>query len=183
MEESGITLKTPRLRLRVWRESDRDAFAALNSDPEVMADLGGPLSRTESDRKFDRFSASFAEHGFGRFVIESDAAAFLGYSGVMTTQKGHPLDPHHEIGWRLARPAWGHGYASEAAQAALDDAFTRIGLREVLAYTAPDNLRSQAVMKRLNLIRDPARDFTLNETGFGDWRGLVWVARPVRDRS
>ncbi len=180
MEGNDITLRTPRLRLRVWRESDRDAFAALNSDPEVMADLGGPLSRAQSDRKLERFSSSFAQRGLGRFVIESHEGAFLGYSGVMPVREGHPLNPNHEIGWRLMRQAWGQGYASEAAQAALHDAFTRIGLREVLAYTAPNNLRSQAVMKRLNLRRDPARDFTEMEDGFVKWRGLVWVARPDR---
>lgn len=181
MTENGIALKTPRLRLRAWREGDRDSFAALNSDPEVMADLGGPLSRAESDRKFDRFSASFAENGFDRFVIESESGAFLGYSGVMPTRKGHPLDPHHEIGWRLARQAWGQGYASEAARAALNDAFTRIGLAEILAYTSPDNLRSQAVMKRLNLRREPARDFTKMDEKAGTWHALVWVATPSTD--
>lgn len=78
------------------------------------------------------------------------------------------------------RSAWGKGFASEAARAALHDGFGRHGWTEVLSYTAPDNLRSQAVMGRLGLAREPHRDFT---AGYGDdaWRGLVWVARPEMD--
>ena len=62
---------------------------------------------------------------------------FLGYDGVMRRRDTHPLGPHDEIGWRLVKSAWGYGYASEAARAALEDVFTRIGLCEVLAYTSP----------------------------------------------
>jgi RimJ/RimL family protein N-acetyltransferase len=87
------------------------------------------------------------------------------------------LGEHFEIGWRLVRSAWGNGYATEASKAALADCFSRAGLQEVLSYTSPDNLRSQAVMARLGLERDPARDFTASY-GKGEWRGLVWFARP-----
>jgi len=73
--------------------------------------------------------------------------------------------------------AWGHGYATEAARAALNDAFARMGFAEIVAYTAPDNLRSQAVMNRLRLERDPSRDFTADYDGIKAWRGLVWIAR------
>jgi RimJ/RimL family protein N-acetyltransferase len=76
------------------------------------------------------------------------------------------------------RHAWGHGYATEAARAALTDAFDRIGLAEVIAYTAPGNLRSQAVMTRLHMQRDPSRDFTTDYDTNKAWRGLVWQARP-----
>ena len=93
----------------------------------------------------------------------------------MPSPPGHPLGPHAEIGWRLARSAWGHGYATEAARAALDDVFRRCGLTEVLAYTAPDNLRSQAVMTRLELRRDPSRDYSMPD-GPRIWHGLTWVA-------
>ena len=112
---------------------------------------------------------------YGRWCVETRAGEFLGYVGVMPSPPGHPLAPHAEIGWRLARSAWGHGYATEAAQAALDDVFTRCGMTEVLAYTAPDNLRSQAVMVRLDLRRDPARDYSMPD-GPRIWHGLTWVA-------
>jgi RimJ/RimL family protein N-acetyltransferase len=172
-----MLIETTRLRLRVWRTTDRDAFAALNSDAEVMADEGGPIDRASSDAKLDRYAMAFERYGFGRWVVEDHAGAFLGYAGVMPSPSEHPLGEHFEIGWRLIRMAWGYGYATEAARAALDDAVGRAGLAEVLAYTAADNLRSQAVMERLHLRRDPARDFTADYAHQKGWRGLVWVAR------
>jgi RimJ/RimL family protein N-acetyltransferase len=174
-----VIINTPRLRLRRWRETDRGAFAALNADSEVMLDLGGPISRAQSDVKFDRYAATFDQSGVCRWVLETLAGEFLGYAGIMPSLPDHPLGPHVEIGWRLVRRAWGQGYATEAATAALNDGFTRAGLTEVLAYTAADNLRSQAVMARLRLQRDPTRDFTEDYEGLGAWRGLVWVTRPV----
>jgi RimJ/RimL family protein N-acetyltransferase len=171
-------LRSARLTLRRWRETDRDAFAALNADPEVTWDLGGPLDRSQSDAKFDRYVATFEQHGFCRWALQDSQRLFLGYAGVMPSPPDHPLGPHAEIGWRLVRSAWGHGHAAEAAAVALRDAFTRIGLGEVLAYTSHDNVRSQAVMRRLGLRRDPARDFFHVYDG-RPWHGLVWVARPV----
>lgn len=146
------------------------------SDPEVMADQGGPIDRASSERKRARYTAAFVEQGFTRWALEDRDQGFLGYTGVMPAFEGHPLGPHHEIGWRLVRAAWGHGYASEAALAALADLFARAGVDEVLGYTAPDNLRSQAVMRRLALKRAPERDFVHHVAG-RPWAGLVWTAR------
>ena len=170
-----MIIETPRTRLRSWQNSDRDAFAALHADPEVMADAGGPLDRPQSNAKLDRYAAAFQRCGFTRWAVENLEGEFLGYAGVMPSRPAHPLGSHVDIGWRLVRSAWGHGYATEAAKAALHDAFTRCGLTEVLAYTAPDNLRSQAVMARLRLRRDPSRDFSETD-GLRMWHGLVWVA-------
>src|SRR5437867_3064918 len=146
-------METPRLRLRCWKEADRDAFAALHADPDVMADYGGPLGRAASDAKLDRYSAAFDRYGFCRWAVEGRGGDFLGYAGIMPLDEGHPLGCRFDIGWRLIRSAWGRGYATEAARAALHDGFARAGLREVVACTAPDNLRSQAVMDRLGLQR------------------------------
>jgi RimJ/RimL family protein N-acetyltransferase len=173
-----MIIETERTRLRPWRESDRHAFAALHAHPEVMRDAGGILDRSQSDAKFDRYPAAFEQYGFCRWAIENLDGDFLGYAGVMPRGLPHPLGPHADIGWRLVRSGWGHGYATEAARAALHDAFTRCGLNEVLAYTAPDNLRSQAVMARLGLRRDPSRDYS-GPYGGRMWRGLVWVAAPA----
>jgi RimJ/RimL family protein N-acetyltransferase len=171
-----MIIDTARLRLRKWRESDKPDFAAMSADPEVMNDLGGPISRAASDAKLDRYAAAFDRDGVGRWVLEDRGGRFLGYTGVMF--RAEPIGEHYEIGWRLVRDAWGRGYATEAATAALHDAFARAKLKEVLAYTSPDNLRSQAVMARLNLLRDPSRDFTA-DFGRGDWHGLMWVAHPA----
>lgn len=169
-------IETPRLRLRRWEERDRAPFAAMNADPVVMHDLGGPISRADSDAKYHRFASAFTQGGLSRWVVERRDGLFLGYAGVLYRAEHPALGPHHDIGWRLVREAWGHGYATEAAKAALRDAFTRANLKEIVSYTSPDNLRSQAVMERLGLARAPSRDFTA-DYGQGDWRGLVWIAR------
>ena len=169
-------INTERLRLRNWTESDRDNFVALTSDPIVMADQGGPLSRTDSDSKLDRYRNAIDQQGYGRWLLETQGGEFLGYCGVMPPRDDHPLAPHNEIGWRLKHAAWGKGYATEAAVAALTDAFRRVELREVYSYTGPDNLRSQAVMERLKLQRQPSLDFTLHDNHIGLWQGLVWRA-------
>jgi RimJ/RimL family protein N-acetyltransferase len=170
-----MILDTPRLRLRCWLEADRDALGAMHTDPEVMLDYGGAISRAASDAKLDRYAAAFDQYGVCRWAVEARNGDFLGYTGIMPSFPGHPLGSHMEIGWRLIRRAWGYGYATEAAQAAMVDAFDRVGLKEVLAYTDPDNLRSQAVIARLRLQRDLTRDFTAHYDGIGAWRGLVWV--------
>jgi len=172
-----MIIDTPRTRLRCWEPTDRDAFATMHADPDVMDDYGGPITRSASDAKLNRYASAYREHGFCRWAVESREGDFLGYAGVMPSRPGHPLGAHCEIGWRLVRRAWGHGYATEAARAALDDAFGRAGLAEVVAYTAADNRRSQGVMHRLRLQRDASRDFTADYDGIKGWQGLVWVAR------
>jgi RimJ/RimL family protein N-acetyltransferase len=168
--------------LRCWTDDDRDDFARMNADTEVMHDLGGPISRADSDRKLDAYADSFERHGYSRWLIETldegeSIGTFAGYAGVVARADANdPLGLHDEIGWRLTRTAWGYGYATEAAQAALADVFTRVGLSEVLAYTSPDNVRSQAVMQRLNLRRDRSRDFTRSYPELGAWTALVWIA-------
>ena len=140
-----FAIETARLRLRPWRGSDRGAMAALLADPEVMWDWGGPLSRAASDEKVDRYIATFREHGFTRWLVER-GGAFVGYVGVFPHDASHALGAHADIGWRLIREAWGRGFASEAAAAALRDGFERAGLREVLAYTSDANARSHNVV-------------------------------------
>lgn len=141
-----MVIDSPRLRLRPWRETDREAFAALTAHPEVMQDLGGPIDRATSDAKLDRYVETFDRHGFCRLAVETKSGDFLGYAGIMPCPESHPLRSHCDIGWRFRRDAWGAGYATEAAGAALHDGFARLGLKQVVAYTAPGNLRSQGVM-------------------------------------
>lgn len=167
---------TQRLRLRPFSTSDAEAFAKMNSHPEVMADLGGPLVREASDAKLERYITAFSERGYGRWAIENWDREFLGYAGIMHRSGDHPLGEHDEIGWRLCREVWGFGYASEAARAALKDGFERSRLTIVYSYTAADNERSKAVMDRIGLRRKPALDFRAEYDPIGTWQGLVWIA-------
>lgn len=154
------TLRTPRLLLREWRDEDRDALRALNADPEVMRCLLGPMSPAASDAMLDLMRAHFEEHGFGFWALELvDGPPLIGLAGLGKPRFDAHFMPAVEVGWRLARDYWGKGYATEAAEAALDFAFTRLDLDEVVAFTVPANSRSQAVMRRVGMKHDPADDF------------------------
>ncbi|MEO5874501.1 MAG: GNAT family N-acetyltransferase [Streptosporangiaceae bacterium] len=155
-----VELSTERLLLRRWREEDRAPFAALNADPEVMEHFPAPLTRAESDATADRFEERLHAHGYAMWALEVwDSGAFIGFTGIQNVPFDAAFTPAVEVGWRLARPAWGHGYASEAARASLRHGFGTVGLTEIVAMTSTTNLRSQAVMERLGMTRDPADDF------------------------
>ncbi|NJP24694.1 GNAT family N-acetyltransferase [Microbispora sp. SCL1-1] len=151
-------MRTERLVLRRWREDDKEPFAALNADPVVMEHFPATLSREDSDALAERIEAGFDEHGFGLWAVEADGE-FIGFTGLSVPRFTAPFTPCVEIGWRLARSAWGRGYATEAARASLEDGFGRAGLTEVVSFTAVQNVRSQAVMRRLGMTHDPADDF------------------------
>ena len=169
-------IETPRLRLHRWHDRHREAFRTMHADQEVMADLGGPIDQSESSEKFERYRVTLHEHGVSRWAVESSDGAFLGYAGVMPRlSKEHPFGVHFEVGWRFVRKAWGYGYATESAKAALHHAVNDLRLGEILSYTSLDNRRSQAVMAKLNLVRDPSRDFVMRTSSGGQWHGLVWV--------
>jgi ribosomal-protein-alanine N-acetyltransferase len=163
MSAQGPELRTARLLLRRWREADLTPFAAMNADPEVMEHYPAPLTRAESDAFARRIEAGFGEAGFGLWAVETIGGGFIGYTGLarprFTAHFTSPARPATEIGWRLARHAWGHGYATEAARAVLGFAFDRAGLGEIVSFTAVANVRSQAVMRRIGMTRDLAGDF------------------------
>jgi len=154
-------LRTDRLWLRPWRADDREPFAALNADPVVMEHFPALLSRAESDAFADRIEARFAANGFGLWAVEVvDSGDFIGFVGLNPVPQLPISTPDGvEIGWRLARPAWGQGFASEAARAALRYGFADAGLHEIVSFTATTNLRSQRVMERIGMIRDTDSDF------------------------
>ena len=166
--------------LQQWSEAHRSPFVAMQSDSEVMADLGGPYAQQESNSKFDRYRDAWFNDGISRWAVVERAGRFLGYAGVMKREDAdHPLGPHYEIGWRFNRFAWGKGLATRSASIALQHAWTVLSTREIFSYTAADNRRSQLVMTRLSLKRVPTRDFTAPYER-GDWTGLVWIAeRPL----
>jgi len=144
-------LRTARLRLRRWHDDDRAPFAALSADPVVMEHFPATLTPEQSDALVDRIEAHFDEHGYGLWAVEVDGA-FVGFTGLVWQTYEASFTPALEVGWRLARPAWGHGYATEAATAALARGLAEVGT--VISTTALTNLRSQRVMQRIGMRRE-----------------------------
>jgi RimJ/RimL family protein N-acetyltransferase len=150
----SIELGTKRLLLRPWRDEDVASFAELSADPAVMEYL---LPRPGW---VHRKRAHWLEHGFGQWVVEIPGeASFIGVVGLETVSYEAHFTPAVEVAWRLARPYWSRGYATEAAQASLDYGFGQLGLAEIVALTVPANWRSRRLMERLGMTRVPEDDF------------------------
>ncbi|MHB8531065.1 MAG: GNAT family N-acetyltransferase [Caulobacteraceae bacterium] len=155
-------IETARLTLRPWREADRRGWLAMMADPEVATWLGGVLHAPQAGEAFDRLKASVETSGLGMWAAERTAdGELVGSIGVrrVPAERNHPMGGMVEVGWRLKRAAWGFGYASEGAAAALSWAFANLDISEIVAYTSRANARSRGVMRRIGMIRDPARDF------------------------
>ncbi len=153
-------LSTPRLTLRQWRSDDLEPFAALNADPEVMRFFPAALSREESDALATRARVGIDKRGWGLWAVEvAESSAFIGFVGLAEPRFDAHFTPAVEVGWRLARSAWGKGYATEAGRAAVEHGFDELGLREIVSLTAVLNERSRRVMERLGMSHDPADDF------------------------
>jgi len=146
------TIETERLALRRWQDADRAPFAELNGDPETLVFFPSTLTRPESDALVDRIEARFEAHGYGLWALEvRKTGQFIGFTGLAPMPDDVPGAGGTEIGWRLARNAWHHGYATEAALAARDAAFAGAGLPELWSMTAVLNTPSQAVMRRIGM--------------------------------
>ena len=171
---------TERLIMRGWRESDLAPWAAMNADPEVRRYLGPLQTFEQAEAWVLNFQDDLDRYGFGFWALEVRASGeFIGFTGLDTVDEVMPFTGV-EIGWRLARPAWGHGYATEAALAALAYGFGTMGLPEIVAVTMARNERSRAVMRRIGMTRDPAEDFDDPDVEEGPLRRYV-VYRKRRD--
>ena len=172
--------------MRRWRADDRAPFAAMNADPEVMRYFPAPLDRAASDALVDRIEDLFGRQGFGLWALEvagpepagpepagpepagpepASAGGFIGFTGLNPMPPGVPGAGGLEVGWRLARHAWHHGYATEAALAAAGVAFGGAGVAEIWSMTATANLPSQAVMRRLGMTLHSRFDHPAIEAG------------------
>ena len=153
-------IRTARLVLRWWRESDLEPFAHMNADPQVMQYFPALLSRTESQASVERIHSHFRTHGFGFWAVElGDRHEFIGFTGLAHPGFEAHFTPCVEVGWRLAAAHWGLGYATEAALAAMSFGFERLGLEEIVSFTVPTNWRSRRVMEKLGMGRDASGDF------------------------
>lgn len=154
-----LTLATPRLLLRAWRDEDRAPFAALNADPEVMRYFPALQGREASDASIDAWQAQFLQQGWSNWAVElRGEGRFIGFVGLSVPRRPLPFSPCVEIGWRLAAAHWGRGYATEAAQACLAAGFGVLDLDEIVSFTALQNRPSRAVMERLGM-QDSGEDF------------------------
>lgn len=154
-----IEFETFRLRLRQWRESDREPFAAMNADPVVMEFFPTLQSRAASDSSIDLWQRQFAERGWSNWATEIRSTGdFIGFVGLSVPTRVFPFSPCVEVGWRLARAHWRQGFATEAALAALRIGFEQLRLNEIVSYTSVTNVRSRAVMERIGM-RDTREDF------------------------
>jgi RimJ/RimL family protein N-acetyltransferase len=154
--DGEVVRATSRLFLRTFRQEDLSRYAAMNADPIVAEFLGGPITREESDGIAEWAQELFARERIGLLAIERRSdGSFLGMCGLHHLES-FPNDV--EVAWRLARPYWGHGYATEAAASWLEYGFEQLQLPRVISIAEPGNLRSIAVMRRLAMEPDHERD-------------------------
>ena len=154
------TLETPRLILRQWRDEDVERWVAMCADPRVMEFFPSTIGREQAEKMAAGMRSGLERDGYGWWPIEVKGGA--PFAGAILLQE-IPFEAHFtpamEVGWWLAFEQWGHGYATEGARAALDYAFGELQRSEIVAITTPVNQRSQRVMQRLGMTRDPNEDF------------------------
>lgn len=167
------SISTQRLTLRSWKLEDFEPLARLNADPRVMEYFPSVLSREESDQMAMKLKAKFDEKGWGFWAaVLSDSQEFIGFIGLNELTKEAfptPFTPAVEIGWRLVFDHWGKGYATEGAFAALRYGFEELELPEIVSFTAIQNTRSQQVMERIGMHRNPKEDFEHPKLPEGHW--------------
>ncbi|MDQ6688825.1 MAG: GNAT family N-acetyltransferase [Actinomycetota bacterium] len=160
MPDEVITLVTPRLLLRQWREDDLAPFHAMSTDPVVMEHFPALSTYDQTREALSRHRDQLLRGKPGLYAVERrDNHEFIGFTGLAAPAFQSGFTPCVEIGWRLVPEAWGNGFATEGARACLAHGFDVLGLDEIVSFTSRANLRSQAVMRRLGMHTDPADDF------------------------
>jgi 3-dehydroquinate dehydratase/shikimate dehydrogenase len=155
-----MTIKTKRLILRPWQETDLEPFVELNADPRVMEYFPAIKSYEETVEEYNRILQHFTQHGWGFWAVAlPNEVDFIGFIGLRFDDFPASFTPAVEIGWRLAFKYWGKGYASEGAGAAIKHGFEQLQLKEIISFTSTINTRSIAVMERLGMHHDPRDDF------------------------
>jgi len=153
-------LTTGRLKLRQWRDADLAPFATLNADPEVMRYFPSTLAQEQSDEFAGYVYETIERQGWGLWAVEvTDGPPFIGFVGLNRVSFEEHFTPAVEVGWRLDRPFWGNGYATEAAAAAVTFGLEQLHLEEIVSFTSTLNEPSIRVMRRLGMWHDAAGDF------------------------
>lgn len=159
MALTPIEFDTARLAFRPWQDRHRAPLAAMNADPEVMRFVPSTTTAEQTNAGIDIRAGQFAEHGWSNGAVERlDSGEFIGFIGLSVPRRLLPFSPCVEIGWRLQRTAWGHGYATEGARACLHLGFTQLGLDEIVSFTSLLNRPSVAVVEGIGM-RNAHADF------------------------
>ncbi|MGL4348175.1 MAG: GNAT family N-acetyltransferase [Chlamydiales bacterium] len=155
-----MIIKTERLLLRPWQEKDIEPFYRMNADERVMKYFPKTLTWEESNKLFKKISTHIEKFDWGLWAVElPEVANFIGFIGLSPVSFTAHFTPSVEIGWRLAYPYWGQGYATEGALAALRVGFEILHLLEIVSFTAKQNKRSIAVMKKIGMHHNESDDF------------------------
>lgn len=153
-------IETERLILRPWKEEDKEPFARMNADPVIMEFMPRILPPEDSDKLLERFEKHIKKNGYGLYAVEEKKSGdFIGFAGLNTVSFKAPFTPATEIAWRLDYPAWGKGYATEAAETLIEYAFKDLKLPEIVGFCVHDNQAAIHVMKKLGMARDEKGDF------------------------
>ena len=148
-----IEFLTERLRLRQWKAEDREPFAAMNADPEVMRYFASVGTLEGSNRSIDVWQAEIEGRGWSNWAAEHiESKTFIGFVGLSVPRRALPFMPCVEIGWRLAEAHWSKGFATEAAKGVLRVGFERLNLQEIVSFTSLINKPSRAVMERIGMV-------------------------------
>jgi len=146
-------IKTGRLGLRNWLESDTDPFVTMGRDPKVMQYFPELLTEADSIALIDNLKKHYEKYGYTYFAMdELVTGEFVGFAGLKYQSFASEFTPSVDIGWRLKRSAWEKGYATEAAKACLYAAFNEFGLDEVYSYCPDLNIASEAIMKKIGMV-------------------------------
>ncbi len=157
---SDTIIETRRLILRQWRDSDLQAMAEINQDPQVMEHFPAPKTFEETGNFIAANRVLYKQEGYFLYAVElKDTHDFIGWVGLNPVDEQIPCAPAVEIGWRIAAKYWSQGYATEAAQAVVDHAFNTLGLNELVSFTATTNKRSEKLMQRLGFVHHASEDF------------------------
>jgi len=161
-----IFIETPRLILRQWTIADQEPFIQLNMDQEVMEFFPSTKTREETLAQIDRIVNNINKYGYGFFAVErKDNGEFIGFTGLTHPGFENYFTPCVEIGWRLSRANWNHGFATEAARACLEFGFEKLNLKEIYSFTAVQNKRSEQLMIKTGMIKQGLFDHPALEEG------------------
>lgn len=153
-------IETERLILRTWKKEDADPYFQINQNPKIIEFIRGPITMEQVNDFISAVNRQSDKHGYTLWAVElKETGELMGFIGLNYIDWESHFTPAVEVGWRLGSQFWGKGYATEGAKASLDYGFKQCGLKEIVSFTVPANIRSIRVMEKIGLKRDVNGDF------------------------